>query len=308
MNGHIQKIPPPADTVPRVWTSLDLIKWTTDYFKKKGIESPRLEAEILLAEVLGCARIRLYVDFEKAVEAEKLARFKEFVKRRAEGREPIQYIVGHCQFIDLKLVVKPGVLIPRPETELLAAWALERAKAVTGERVRVLDLCTGSGCLGLYLAAKEPRADVVATDISAEALSIATINALALKVEARLTFVSGDLYAPLAPEFKSSFDILVSNPPYIDPALRSTLQPEVEKHEPVQALFADEAGLAVIRRLINAAAEWLKPGGWLGMEFGSGQAKSVEEIATGAGMFESIEIRVDDAKIPRMVLAKKKII
>lgn len=305
MNGRIEKIPPPADPVPRVWTSLDLIKWTTDYFKKKGIESPRLEAEILLAEVLGCARIRLYVDFEKAVEPEKLARFKEFVKRRAEGREPIQYIVGHCQFIDLKLVVKPGVLIPRPETELLAAWALERAKEVIGERVRVLDLCAGSGCLGLYLAAKEARAEVVASDISAEALSVAAINALALKVEARVTFVSGDLYAPLSPDLKSSFDILVSNPPYIDPALRSTLQPEVEKHEPVQALFADEAGLAVIRRLINSAAEWLKPGGWLGMEFGAGQAKSVEEIATGAGTFE-IEIRVDDAKIPRMLLAKRK--
>ena len=155
MQAPIQRMSVPTPPASRVWTSLDLIKWTTGYFQKKGLEHARLEAELLLAEVLGCARIRLYVDFEKPVPADKLAQYREYVKRRGESREPLQYIVGHAQFMDLQLKVTPAVLIPRPETEVLALWAVERAKECAARlepgaqtpAVRVLDMCTGSGCL-----------------------------------------------------------------------------------------------------------------------------------------------------------------
>ncbi|HEY3321770.1 MAG TPA: peptide chain release factor N(5)-glutamine methyltransferase [Planctomycetota bacterium] len=304
MNSKIQPVQPPAPPQPRIWTSLDLIKWTTEFFGKKGIDSPRLEAELLLAEVLECPRIRLYVDFEKPVAAEKLAKFREFVKRRGETREPQQYIVGHGQFHDLKLKLSPAVLIPRPETELLGQWALEKLKALPGEALRALDLCTGSGCIALYLAAKDPRAKVDATDISPEALAIAAENARALKVDERVAFHPGDLFAALPAEMAGSFDLLVSNPPYIDPALKDTLQPEVREHEPAQALFAPDAGTAVLRRIIDSGAQWLKPGGWIALEFGQGQASVLEGLAKAAN-WQNIDVRHDDAKLPRFLVAQR---
>jgi len=338
MNSKIQKIPEPPPPQPRIWTSLDLIKWTTDFFKKKGIESARLEAEILLSEVLGCPRIRLYVDFEKPVLPEKLAVFREFVKRRGETREPLQYIVGHTQFIDLKIKVSRATLIPRPETEILALWAVERAKEMAapasstietkepgnsnpetetslptavGQDARgpyyALDLCTGSGCLALYLASKEPRAQIVATDISADALALAAENAKALNLETRVAFKQGDLYEALAGETKNKFDLIVANPPYIDPESKATLQPEVRDHEPSQALFAEDRGLAVTRRILESAGEWLRPGGWLGVEFGVGQADILRKMAEDNTAFLDVQIKEDHLKAPRFLIARRKL-
>ncbi|HYG78213.1 MAG TPA: peptide chain release factor N(5)-glutamine methyltransferase [Planctomycetota bacterium] len=339
MNSRIQSVPPPPPPAPRIWTSLDLIKWTSDFFAKKGIESPRLEAELLLSEVLGVQRIRLYVDFEKPVPQEKLAVYREYVKRRAEKREPLQHIIGHAQFVDLTLKVSPAVLIPRPETELLAVWAVEKLlpkKAEPAEisappeaekktdgtpaetknpeppapvalpPVRVLDLCTGSGCLALFIASKVPHAEVIATDISADALSVATENIAKLKLESRVTLKEGDLFAALATDPKSLFDLIVANPPYIDPAVRASLQPEVRDHEPAQALFADSGGLSVLQRIISGAAEWLKPGGWLGMEFGAGQAEALRKLAQESGGLEEISIKEDHRRLPRFLLARRK--
>jgi release factor glutamine methyltransferase len=350
MNSRIQKIPPPTPPAPRIWTSLDLVKWTTDYFQKKSIESPRLEAEMLLAEVLGCPRIRLYVDFEKPVPAEKLATFREFVKRRAETREPIQYILGHTEFIDLKLKVTKDVLIPRPETEILALWAVDKLKARAEEIsptakveetpapvvtepatetqpvsalkvaaplpepalpiksiVSALDLCTGSGCIALFVASKEVRARVLATDVSPAALTVASENAAALKLESRVTFLQSDLFAVLPVSEKRSFDVIISNPPYIDPSIKDTLQPEVRDHEPAQALFADNRGLAILRHIIENSKEWLKAGGWMGIEFGAGQQDAVKTFAEAANTYENIEIRCDENKLPRFLLAQRKI-
>lgn len=306
MNSKIQKVPEPPPPQPRIWTSLDLIKWTTDFFKKKGIDSARLEAEILLSEVLGCPRIRLYVDFEKPVPQEKLAVFREFVKRRGETREPLQYIVGYTQFIDLKINVSRATLIPRPETEILAVWATERAKDIQGDSLRALDLCTGSGCLALYLASKEPRALLVATDLSAEALALAAENAAALNLAERVAFKQGDLFAALGADIKNSLDLIVANPPYIDPASKATLQPEVRDHEPASALFADDQGLAISRKIVAEAGEWLRPGGWLGVEFGIGQAETLRKLAEENGALTEISIKEDHNKIPRFVLARKK--
>ena len=330
MQGQPQNTPPiphkasvPAQPAARIWTSLDLINWTRDYFQKKGIESARLEAELLLASVLGCPRIRLYIDFEKAVAPEHLALFREKVKRRAEAREPLQYIVGQTEFLHLSIKVSPAVLIPRPETELLAMWAEERlnefAKAaqpdaasttiatevVAAPRLKALDICTGSGCIALYLASKVPAAQIVASDISAAALTVAAENAKSLQLDSRVAFHAGDLFAALPPEHKGSFNLIVSNPPYVNPADKPTLAPEVLNHEPAQALFADEAGLAVLRRIVNEAAEWLRPGGWLGLEFGVDQAEKLKEIAAASGRYDSAEIKLDHARRPRMFVARK---
>jgi len=340
MNSKIQSIPPTQPPAPRIWTSLDLIKWTSEFFKKKGIESARLEAELLLAEVLGVPRIRLYVDFDKAVPQEKLAAYREFVKRRAETREPIQHIIGHAHFIDLKLKVSRAVLIPRPETELLALWAVDCFKPPPVDNppaeaplepvpetlppeanaaeppvvppkesaapIRVLDLCTGSGCLALYVASKLTHAAVVATDLSAEALAVAAENAGSLALDSRVGFKHGDLFGALAAEEKHSFDLLIANPPYIDPAARATLQPEVRDHEPDNALFADEAGLNLLRRIIEAAPEWLKRGGWMGLEFGIAQAEALTAMATATGAYSEIKIKEDHRRLPRFLLARCK--
>ncbi|MCY3020669.1 MAG: peptide chain release factor N(5)-glutamine methyltransferase [Planctomycetota bacterium] len=323
MHVGIQNVPTPTPLQPRVWTSLDLIKWTTAYFQKKGIESPRLEAELLLADVLECPRIRLYVDFEKPVPPEKLARYRDHVKRRGEMREPVQYILGYTQFIDLRVKVTPAVLVPRPETEVLALWAVDRAKErrlpapgpegspaaapPVGQEpaIRVVDLCTGSGCLALYIASKEPHARIVATDISAAALAVAEENARTLNVADRITFRRGDLFAALQPDEQGTFDLLVANPPYVDPKAAATLPPEVRDHEPHEALFTEGGGLSMVRRIIASAAEWLKPGGWLGVELGLGQAEDVRALAQKGGVYENIGIGEDGAKLPRFLMARK---
>ena len=298
--------PPPS---PRVWTTLDLINWTKGYFEKKGLDHPRLEAELLLCEALGCPRIRLYVDFEKPVSAENLTTFRDFVKRRGEKREPLQYIVGHTQFIDLKIKVTPAALIPRPETEILAVWAVDRLKSRTDVAVagRVLDLCTGTGCIALYAASKISDAQVLATDISAAALALASENAVALKLNTRVEFFEGDLFGALNETQRAEgFDVIATNPPYIDDTTRSTLQPEVRDYEPASALFAGEGGVAISRRIIETCSPWLKPGGWLGLEFGAGQQEIIREIAVGTGNFADIQIEKDGGRLPRFLYARKK--
>jgi len=290
----------------RLWTTLDLIRWTKDFFERKGLPSPRLEAELLLAEVLGCERIRLYVDFQKPVGAEALARFREWVRRRGEGREPFQYIAGRAQFLDLKLRVTPAVLIPRPETEELAQWAIAAAREIPGETLHALDLCTGSGCLALALAAHEPRARVTAADCSAAALAIARENAAAVGLSERVTLIEGDLFAPLPETGRGAFDLLIANPPYVAPELKDTLAPEVRDHEPPEALFAGEGGLSVLRRIGSAAGEWLKPGGRLGLEISPEQSGPVRELLEAAGAFRDITIRADARKCDRFALAVRK--
>ena len=302
--SKIQNIPAPVPPQPRVWTSLELINWTKSFFEKKGLESPRLETELLLAAALGCPRIKLYVDFEKPVPSDKLALFREYVKRRADTREPVQYIIGNTDFIDIKLKVSKSALIPRPETEALAVWAVDKAKAVAGDSVRVVDLCTGTGCVALYVASKEPRAALIATDLSPEALALAAENAAALKLEGRVNFRAGDLFAALPDEHKGAIDVLTANPPYVDPADKDTLAPEVRDHEPALALFANESGLAIIRRIVSGAAEWLKPGGWLGLEFGIKQEDAVRQMAMDAKL-DSIDIARDHNRKPRFLFARR---
>jgi release factor glutamine methyltransferase len=293
---------------------LELVGLTTDYFKKKNIESPRLNAELLLAEVLQCERVRLYVDFEKPLKEEEVSKYREFVRRRGENREPLQYIVGHAPFLELTLKVTPAVLIPRPETEELAEWGRQALDAYTAEthpELKVLDIGTGTGCLALYLAAKNQRVQAVAVDISPDALAVATENRThcAVKfpgIETRVEFLQSDVFNALPAERKGTFHVLVSNPPYIDPDLRETLQPEVVKFEPSSALFTEEKGLLILNRILKEAHEWLIPGGKLGLEISPEQAVVLKNNAENMGPYEQVEIKKDLHGRERSLMAVRK--
>ena len=283
----------------RSWTVLELLRWTTDYFKRAGIESARLDAELLLAHALESERLRLYVDFEKPVLPAERERYRGLVRRRAQERVPVSILLGEREFWSLSFQVSPDVLTPRPDTETLVEAALSKAKGpasappFTG---RILDLGTGSGAIALSLASELPGAEITATDLSEAALQIARANADRLPNGEKVRFLSGDLFEPVA---KEVFDLVVSNPPYVARRDAKSLPPELA-HEPEMALFAGEDGLDVIRRLVAEAGSHLAPGGWLFVELSPEQAGSVEQWFRDAG-FVDVERRFDLARRPRVV-------
>ncbi|MDO8462572.1 MAG: peptide chain release factor N(5)-glutamine methyltransferase [Deltaproteobacteria bacterium] len=251
------------------WTILSLLQWTTSFFEKKEIPNPRLDAELLLASVLGLKRIDLYTGHDKKIPEEKLAPFKELIQRRAQ-REPLQYILGETEFWGLKIQVDRSVLIPRPETELLVEEALKTSS------VNILDIGTGSGCISIALAKNLPQAKITATDISPEALTLARRNAKNNGVEAQIEFIKADLF----PE-PSLYDLIVSNPPYIADSEWPTLQAEVRDYEPRGALIAGPTGIEVYQRIFKEASRYLKKPGTLLLEIGEGQRGPLEkEIRT----------------------------
>lgn len=282
----------------RVWTVLELLRWTTDYFKKAGIESARLDAEILLAHALEIPRLQLYVEYEKPVLVAERDRFRALVQRRARERVPVSLLLGEREFWSLTLRVTGDVLTPRPETETLVEAALRKV-ADRQAPVRILDLGTGSGAITLALASELPHAELTATDLSERALQIATENADHLHTRERIRFLSGDLFEPVASE---RFDLVVSNPPYVARNDAASLPPELS-HEPEMALFAGADGLDVIRRLVAEAGDHLSPGGWLLMELSPEQVETVEQLLDAAGFVET-ERHFDLAKRPRVVGAR----
>jgi release factor glutamine methyltransferase len=279
-------------TAPPTWTPLALIGWTQSYFARAGVDAPRLTAEVLLAHALSCDRVRLYMDFDKPLGEPELARFRELVKRRAGG-EPTAYLTGVKEFFGRPFRVDARVLVPRPETELLVELALPLLPA----QGAALDLCTGSGCIGVSLALERPEARVVATDVSADALAVARENAEALG--AKVELARGDLFAPLGPE---RFDVVVSNPPYVPSAEIARLAPEVRR-EPRHALDGGSDGLALLSRLVGAAPGYLRPGGALLVEIHESHVESVPDLCRRAG-FVSTELRRDLAGLPRAVVAR----
>jgi release factor glutamine methyltransferase len=282
----------------RSWTVLELLRWTTDYFDRVGIDSARLDAEVLLAHALEIDRLRLYLDYEKPVLADERDRFRALVKRRAQERVPVSLLLGRREFWSLELRVTSDVLTPRPETETLVEAGLSKMPD-PGSRARILDLGTGSGAIALSLASERPQAEITATDLSKAALQIATENADHLRIGERVRFIDGDLFEPVAAE---RFDLIVSNPPYVARDDARSLPPELA-HEPEMALFAGCDGLDVIRRLIAEAGEHLSPGGWLFIEHSPEQVETIEQELTRAG-FEEVERRFDLARRPRVVGAR----
>jgi len=274
------------------WTVLKLLRWTADYFAGRGIDSPRLDAELLLAEALGLDRVGLYLNFERPLQAEELTAYRSKVRRRA-GREPLAYILGHTEFWSLPLAVTPDVLIPRPDTELLVEEGLKRRPDDTA---RVLDVGTGSGALAIALAHERPQWAVTAIDLSPAALAVAMANARRNEVAERITFIEADLATlPAGP-----FELIVANPPYIPHGELSTLMPEVRDYEPLLALDGGDDGLVPYRSLARQAGTILAPGGWLLVEVGIDQAAAVQELFAGAGLTEIFTAR-DLAGIERVV-------
>lgn len=262
---------------PDVWTVLSMLEWGTDFFSSRRINQPRLSIEWLLSHVLVCKRLDLYLSFDRPLSKTELEILRGLVQRRAR-HEPLQYITGHTDFYNCRIDVNPSVLIPRPETEQLVELVLQWG----GKRpeCRVLDIGTGSGCIAIAIKKEQPGWDVTGIDISPEALKTAAGNAVANQADVR--FAHGDLFDPslsglhLAPS-KPAFDLIVSNPPYITPGERNSLDIEVRDYEPSMALFHDNIGL-VYASVRDLAATWLAPGGVLFLELSEFHAEKLTEL------------------------------
>jgi len=289
------------------WTIGRLLNWTTEFLREKGAESPRLDAEVLLAHVRGCKRIELYTAFEEPASDEVRGRFRELVKERAAGK-PVAYLVGQREFFSLPFEVTPDVLIPRPETELLVVRALDLARQLPlGERldgIQVADVGAGSGILAVTLAKRLPAAQVTAIDTSAAALAVARRNAARHGVADRIEWIEGDLFANVPAS--QQFDLVVSNPPYITSRELGQLAGDVRRYEPVVALDGGEQGTSVIERLIPQAAALLHPGGWLLMEISPTVVGRVEQLLEAAPELERRATQKDLAGLPRVVQAQRR--
>jgi len=292
--------------LPQVpWTILNLIRWTDERFRREGLSTPRLDAEVLLAETLGVDRVGLYTHFDQPLHPEELARFKKLFQRRLQ-REPVAYIIGRREFWSLTFKVTPDVLIPRPETEILVAEALNvlSSPTRTARHFRILEMGTGSGAISVALAREFPSASVLATDLSAKALIVAQENASRLGVGERVQFLRGDLFVPVEKEF--AFDLIITNPPYIAEEDFPSLPPEVRGFEPRLALDGGKDGLNFFRRVLPRVGEFLNPGGWFLAEIGAGQEGKIRQIAEGNPEFVSRGFVRDLAGIERVFKARKK--
>jgi release factor glutamine methyltransferase len=282
------------------WTVARIIDWTTAHLRKYGSESPRLEAEILLAHARNCPRIQLYVQYNEPLSDEERSVMRDLVRRRAQS-EPVAYLVGHREFFGLNFRVTPDVLIPRPETETLVLELITAAKSLPG--ARILDIGTGSGCIAVSAAVNLAEASVTAIDISPQALEVARENAARHGVDGRVRFLEGDLVAPLTK--REQFDIVVSNPPYVAVGEMDTLPADVRLHEPALALRAGPQGLDVIARLIAAAPSHLAPGGTLLLEIAPEQAPPVRSLLGQTGAFEPSRIIKDPFGKERVVVVRR---
>lgn len=276
------------------WTVQRVLDWSIGYLAEHGSDSPRLDAELLLAHSCNWQRIQLYTNYDQPLTPDQRGRMRELVRRRAQA-EPVAYLIGYREFFGLDFAVSPAVLVPRPDTETLVRTALDALRDVTNPRV--LDVGTGSGCIAVTLAVHCPTAHVTAVDISADALQVAGRNAATHEVADRITFVESDLFAELP---TSAFDLIVSNPPYIRQDEMATLQPDVRDHEPHGALLGGDDGLDVVRRIVASAREYLNSGGRLMLEIDDAQAASTAALLS-AGGFESIAIEKDLSGCQRVV-------
>lgn len=278
-----------------VWRIDTILNWTRQYFSEKGVENPRLDAEVLLSHILGKDRLYLYVHFDQPLEGRELAAFREAVKKRA-ARLPIAYIIGVKEFMGLDFQVTPAVLIPRPDTEILVEKALKLLEGT--DNPAILDIGTGSGAICISMLVNLPSAKAVTVDISPEAIEVAKGNAEKHEVAKRLTFCQGDLFKPVQGQV---FTAILSNPPYIPEADIKGLTPEVRK-EPNLALDGGADGLDFYRRIILEGRNYLVPDGFIAMEVGIGQARQVAALAKQSGFFTVSEIVTDYGGIERVVV------
>jgi release factor glutamine methyltransferase len=283
------------------WTTLKVLDWTAGRFERAGLDSPRLEAQVLLAHVLSCDRIGLYTQFDKPLAAEELSGYRALIKRRLAG-EPVAYLVGEQEFWSLPFAVDDGVLIPRRDSETVIEVVLD---AVEGRRapLRVLDVATGAGPLAVALARELPAAEVWATDASERALALARQNAERNRVGDRVRFVSGDLAEPLAGQ--APFDVVVANLPYVPTAAIDALAPEVRR-EPRAALDGGADGLDLLRRLVAGLDPLLAPAGIVALEHGHDQGPAVRALLDETGLLSAATTRRDLGDRDRVTWARRR--
>jgi release factor glutamine methyltransferase len=283
-------------------TVLEVIQKSAEFLAKKGVESPRLQTELLLAHALKMPRMNLYLNFERSLQPAELDAVRELVKRRGQ-HEPLQHIIGSTSFCGLEFTVNRHVLVPRPETELLAEIGWQFLSTRNFERSTALDFGTGSGCIAIALAAKCPAAQIVALDASADALAVATQNAARNGVADRIQFVLSDGFASLPAS--SRFDLIISNPPYIPTTEIASLQREVRDYDPRAALDGGPEGLDFYRQLASQAGEFLGPNSKIMVELGDGQADAVRNIfETQLWIVEAV--KPDYCQRLRVLIARRK--
>ena len=281
----------------QTWTIRSVLAWAREWLAKKGVESPRLDAELLLAHALGCDRVRLYIDVDKPLAPEELARFKPLLQRRA-AREPVAYILGIKEFYGRPFQVAHGVFIPRPETELLVQIALSGLPR--DAPARALDLCAGSGAVGVSIAAERPQAQVDLVELAPEAAEWARRNA-EKHAPGRVRVFEGDLFAALSEKVR--YDVVTVNPPYIATRHGRELPPEVVEHEPHLALFAGSDGLSLLRRVLEGLRDWLAPGALFASEIDPSQAEEAPLLLQRAGLSQ-IRVERDVAGLDRHVVGR----
>lgn len=291
-------------TETETWTIGRLLEWTTAYLRRQGVESARLDAEVLLAEARQCQRIDLYTQFAEVASEPLRTAFRDLVRRRAEGI-PVAYLVGRREFYSLAFRVTPDVLVPRPETEFVILSMLDRLRPrdSTPGQLAIADVGTGSGVLAVCAARELPHSHVIATDISPAALEVARGNAQTHQVAERIDFVTTDLLEAIPPEPR--FACVMSNPPYVKESEWLDLPRDVRDHEPRLALVGGPSGWEVIQRLIPQTAERILAGGWLIMEISPMIEETVRQLLREDGRFDPIETVKDLAQRVRVLCARK---
>jgi len=280
------------------WTVGRVVNWAADDFRRRGIESPRFEAELLLAHALKIDRMRVIIEPARPLDDGELARYRDLIRRRRSG-EPVAYIRGEKEFYGRVFHIDKRVLVPRPDTEILVETALRRTMT-SSMGGRYLDLCTGSGCVAVSLARERPTCKVFAVDLSPDALDVAVKNAIRLGAVFQMAFLLGDLFEPLARLAGLRFELITANPPYITDPEFATLPADVRGFEPRMALSGGPDGLAVLRRVVAGARTRLRSGGVLAVEMGAGQAEGVKALFVEAG-FTDIAVDKDYGGHERVV-------
>jgi release factor glutamine methyltransferase len=289
------------------WTVRRLLEWTSGFFTRKNVDAPRLSAELLLAHVLSVPRIKLYTDYERVLVQRDLTAFRSLVQRAGE-QEPIAYLTGKAYFFNLEFEVGPGVLIPRPDTETLVENVLQLARNTPGfEAPRVLDLCTGSGCIAAAVAQRLKSATVLATDKSDTAVATAKRNLQRLGLSDRVTVEQGDLYEPLSRVVDAApFHLILSNPPYVPTGDLEKLDRNVRDYEPREALDGGIDGLMLHRRILEGAVDRLVPGGRIYLEIAYDQGPGSREAASPYAALDDVRILKDYAGHDRVLTAQRK--
>ena len=289
------------------WTVRKLLEWTPGFLTKKGVDQPRLSAELLLSHVLMLSRIQLYTGYERVLNDPQLAMFRDLVRRAGE-QEPIAYLTGKAHFFSLEFAVNRDVLIPRPDTETLVENVLQTVRHQPGlESPRVLDLCTGSGCVAAAIAKNLKSANVLAIDISEKAAAVARQNVLQLGLADRISIEVGDLFSPLQKIVDARpFDLIVGNPPYIAADQLAGLDKSVRDYEPMLALDGGVDGLVIHRRILAKAADHLSPAGKIFLEIAFDQGAAAREMAAGYDAYEAVRILKDFGARDRVLAMQRK--